>query len=94
MGISWIIAKRPYETSAVMVILIAIGFVYSIVCKVKEWLAKRKELEERKELYRGVRDLRVKVQTIENNQQTILGILTNLHPNTLTCTVGTQTTDQ
>jgi Tfp pilus assembly protein PilO len=85
LGVSWIIAMHPYITSAIIVVLIVLGFAYSVWMKIKSWYAQKREREEREDMYRQVCELSKKVQAIEktqkmmrNDQEKILKILREL----------------
>ena len=85
LGVSWIIAKYPYETSIIIMVSIALGFIYSIWIKIKNWRAQRREKEKREDMYHRVCELSTKVAAIErtqemmrNDQEEILTILREL----------------
>ena len=69
LGVSWIIAKHPYKTCTIIMVLIALGFIYSIWIKIKSWRAQRREKEKREDMYRRVCELSTKVVAIESTQE-------------------------
>ena len=69
---------NPYITSAIIVTLVILGFVYSIWMKIKTWSAQKQEKEKREGMYRQVSELSTKVQAIEDAQKEMLKILREL----------------
>ena len=63
---------HPYITSAVIVVLIVLAFVYSIWMTFRNWSAQRRERQNREEMYRRIRELSTKVQAIEDTQKVML----------------------
>ena len=70
---------HPYITSAIIVLVIVLTFIYSIWMTFTNWSAQSRERQNREEMYRQVRDLSTKVQEVEHTQKVIGASLSEPH---------------